>query len=62
MIFVVGLTYLITPKGHVFIGRRCDLLYDQKKKHGDLCGQFDLVYDPKGQRVIREKSTRKLII
>ena len=28
------------------------LLYDPKG-HGDLCGQFDLVYDPKRSRVIR---------
>ena len=29
-----------------------DLLYDPKG-HGDLCGRFDVVYDPKRQRVIR---------
>ena len=29
-------------------GRR-DLLYDPKG-HGDLCGQFDLAYDPKRSR------------
>ena len=28
------------------------LLYDLKG-HGDLCGRFDLVYDPKGHVVIR---------
>ena len=43
---------LYDPKGHgdpkknhgVIRGRR-DLLYDPKG-HGDLCGRFDLVYDP----------------
>ena len=44
--FVVGLTNFMTPKGHVVIRGRRDLLYDPKG-HGDLCGRFDLVYDPK---------------
>ena len=44
--FVVGLTNFMTPKGHVVIRGRRDLLYDPKG-HGELCGRFDLVYDPK---------------
>ena len=43
--FVVGSTYLMTPKGHGVIRGGLDLLYDPKG-HVDLCGQFDLVYDP----------------
>ena len=31
---------------------RRGVLYDPKR-HGDLCGWFDLVYDHKGHRVIR---------
>ena len=42
----------MTPKGHRVIRGRRDLLYNPKGQ-GDLCGQFDLVYDPKGHRVIR---------
>ena len=40
---------LMTKKGHRVIRGRRDLLYDPKG-HGDLCGQFDLVYDPKRSR------------
>ena len=46
VIFVVDLTYLMTPKGHGVIRGCCDLLIDPKS-HGYLCGLFDLVYDPK---------------
>ena len=42
----------MTPKGHRVIRGHCDLLYDLKGV-GDLCGRFDLVYDPKRSRVIR---------
>ena len=39
------------PKGHNDLYVCIDLLYDFKghdpKVHGDLCGQFDLVNDPK---------------
>ena len=38
----------MTPKGHGVI--RGHLLYDPKG-HGDLCGRFDLVYDPKRSRI-----------
>ena len=38
----------MTPKGHLVIRGRRDLLY-HPKGHGDLYGQFDLVFDPKGQ-------------
>ena len=34
----------VTPKTHGVIRGRRDL-YDPKG-HGDLCGRFDLVYDP----------------
>ena len=47
--FVVGLTYLMTPKGHGVIMGRCDLHFDPKG-HGDLCGRLDLVYDAKRSR------------
>ena len=47
--FVVGLSYLMTPKDHRVIRDRLDLLYDPKG-HDDLCGQFDLVYDAKKSR------------
>ena len=47
--FVVGLTYLMTPKGYGVIRGRHDLLYDPKG-HGDLCGRFDPVYDPERSR------------
>ena len=47
--FVVGLTLLMTPKGHGVIRGRRDVLYDLKC-HGDICGRFDLVYDPKRSR------------
>ena len=36
----------MTPKCNRVIRCRRDLLYDLKS-HGDLCGRFDLVYDPK---------------
>ena len=52
VIFVVGLTSFMTPKGHGVIRARRVLLYDPKG-HDDLCGQFDLVYEPKRSRVIR---------
>ena len=44
--FEVGLTKVMTPKGHGVIRGRRDLLHDPKG-HGDLGGRFDLVYDPK---------------
>ena len=31
--------------GSLEVTGHCDLLYDPKG-HGDLCGRFDLVYDP----------------
>ena len=43
--FVVCLTYFMTQKGHRVNRVRRDLLYDPKG-NGDLCGRFDLVYDP----------------
>ena len=43
----------MTPKGLVVI-RDCDYLPDEPKGHGDICGLFDLVYDPKMSRVIIE--------
>ena len=46
MTFVVGLTSLMTPKDHGVIRGRRDLL-DDHKGHRDLCGRFNLVYDPK---------------
>ena len=39
----------MTPKGQRVIKCYCDQLYDTKG-HGDLYGQFDLVYDPKMSR------------
>ena len=42
----------MTSKGHGVIRGCHDLLYDPKC-HGDLCGRFDLVNDPKGHGVIR---------
>ena len=48
--FVDGLTYFMTPKGHGVIRGRRDLIFDPKG-HGDLCGWFGLVYDPKRSRV-----------
>ena len=36
----------MTLKGNGVNRDRRDLLYDPKG-HGDLCGQFDLAYDPK---------------
>ena len=42
--FVVGLAYLMTPKGHGVNKGRSGLIYDPKG-HGDLCGQFDLIFD-----------------
>ena len=45
LIFLVGLTKFMTPKGQRFIRGRRDQLYDPKG-HGDLCGQFDLVFLP----------------
>ena len=47
--FVVGLTLFMTPKGPWVIRGCRDLLYDPKG-HGDLCGRFDQVYDPKRSR------------
>ena len=35
----------MTPKGHGSL-EFSDLIYDPKG-HGDLCGRFDVVYDPK---------------
>ena len=43
--FVVGLPVFMTPKVHRVISGRRDLLNDPKG-HGDLCGQFDQLYDP----------------
>ena len=45
VIFVIGLTQFMTPKGRGVIRGNRDLLYDLKA-HGDLCGQFELDYDP----------------
>ena len=42
----------MTQKGHRVIRVRRDLLF-YPKGHGDLCGRFDLVYDPKDHEVIR---------
>ena len=42
----------MTPKGQGVIKGHRYLLYDPKGD-GDLCDQFDLVYDPKGHEVIR---------
>ena len=42
----------MTPKCHGVIRGRRDLLYDPKGQ-GELCDQFDLVYDLKRSRVIR---------
>ena len=39
----------MTPKGHGVIRNRDDLLYDSIS-HGDFCGGFELVYDPKMAR------------
>ena len=39
----------MTPKGQGVISGRYDLLYNSKG-NGDLCCQFDLVYDPKRSR------------
>ena len=50
MIFVVGLTEIMTPNVHVVISGRGDLLYDPKG-HGDLSGWFDLGYDPNSSQV-----------
>ena len=47
--FVVSLTNFMNPEGHGVIRGRRDLLYDLKC-HGDLCGQFDLVYEPRRSR------------
>ena len=49
VIFVVGLTWFMTPKGHGVIRGRRDLLYVPKGQ-GELCGRFDLVSDPKSSR------------
>ena len=49
MTFLVGLTYFMTPKGHGVIRGRRDLIFDTKV-HSDLCGRFDLAYDPKSSR------------
>ena len=46
---VVGLTYFMTPKGHRVIRGRRELLY-HLKGYGDVCGRFDLLYDPKRSR------------
>ena len=35
--------------GSLEVTGHCDLLYDPKG-HGDLCGRFDPVYDPKRSR------------
>ena len=39
----------MTPNGHGVIRGHRDLLYDPECI-GDLCGQFDLVFDPKRSR------------
>ena len=36
----------MTPKWNRVIRGRRDIRFDPKS-HGDLCGRFDLVYDPK---------------
>ena len=46
MTFVVSLTLFMTLKGNGVIRGCGDILYDPKV-HRDLCGRFDLVYDPK---------------
>ena len=47
--FVLGLTEIMTPKGHLVIRGRSDLFYDPKG-HVDLFGWFDLVYHLKRSR------------
>ena len=42
----------MTPEGHKVITGRRDLLYDPKG-HGDLCGQFDLVWPQKVTRSLQ---------
>ena len=42
----------MTPKGYWVIRGHLDLLYDPNG-NGDLCGQFDPVYDPKRSWVTR---------
>ena len=49
VIFVVGLTEFMTPKGHGVIRGRRGILYDPEG-HDDLCGRYDLVYDPNRSR------------
>ena len=45
---IVYLTYLMTPEGHGVI---VELTYFMTPKgHGELCGRFDLLYDPKRSR------------
>ena len=44
--FVIGLSLFMTLKGYGVIRGHRDLLYDPTG-HGDLCGWFDPVYDPK---------------
>ena len=46
VIFVVGLTLFMNPKGHRVIRRRRDLIY-YPKGHGEFFDRFDLVYDHK---------------
>ena len=44
----------MTPKSHRVIRCRRDLLYEPKG-YGDLCGRFDIVYDPTESWVIRDR-------
>ena len=46
-----NMTLFITPKGHRVIRVQWPTIWP--KGHGDICGRFNLVYDPKGLRVIR---------
>ena len=41
----------MTPKSHMVLRGRRDLLYDPKG-HGEVCGRFDLLYDPNGHGVM----------
>ena len=43
----VNMKYIITPKGQRVIRGRRDILNDSNG-HGDLCGCFDIVFDPIG--------------
>ena len=52
--FVVGLTYIITPKGYGVIRRHRDLLYDHKS-HGDFVVSLTQFMTPRGHGVTRDQ-------